>query len=244
MESIKTIFLDETNSTNAYLRDYQGEEGEALTVVWTDFQTAGRGQGTNSWESERAKNLTFSVKVHPKGVPAARQYVMLEAAALAVKTVLDGYADGITIKWPNDVYWNDRKISGTLSECSVHGACVRDCIIGTGINVNQRAFVSDAPNPVSLFNILGCETDRRQLLDTVAKRLVAYMERVNAGDYDDIHNEYKSNLYRRTGAFLYEDGEGAFAASIADVEENGHLVLRRSDGRLSTYAFKEVKFII
>lgn len=244
MTDIKTIHIDETDSTNHYLRRYQGEEGRALTVVWADFQTAGRGQGTNSWESERGKNLTFSVKAHPKNVPAARQYVMLEAGALSVMEALGEYAGGMAIKWPNDVYWNDRKISGTLSECSVHGSYVKNCILGIGINVNQRTFVGDAPNPVSLSQIVGREIDRKALLEAVVERLTSYLELLNAGDFDRIHGKYKSNLYRGVGAFRYEDGVGEFIASIADVEENGHLVLRRSDGRLSTYAFKEVKFII
>lgn len=244
MADIKTIHIGETESTNSYLRRYNGEEGRALTVVWADFQTAGRGQGGNSWESERGKNLTFSVKMRPVDVPAARQYVMLEAGALSVREALCEYVDGVTIKWPNDVYWRDRKISGTLSECSVQGSYVKDCILGIGINVNQRTFVSDAPNPVSLFQILGCETDREALLKAVVERLSAYAGLVNSGCFDRIHSEYKSNLYRGAGAFRYADGGGEFTATIADIADNGHIVLRRDDGRLSTYAFKEVKFII
>lgn len=244
MTDIKTIHIPETDSTNSYLCRYHGEEGGELTVVWADFQTAGRGQGGNSWESERGKNLTFSVKARPASVPVARQYVMLEAGALSVKEAIAEYADGVTIKWPNDVYWHDRKISGTLSECVVHGSYVKDCILGIGVNVNQRAFVGDAPNPVSLFQILGHEAEREALLEAVVKRLAAYIRLVNAGDYDRIHGEYKKNLYRGAGMFRYADDAGEFTASIADVERNGHLVLRRGDGRLSTYAFKEVKFII
>lgn len=244
MEETKIIFVAETDSTNRFLGNYQGEEGRLMTIAWTDYQTAGRGQGSNKWESEKGKNLTFSVKVHPKGVPAARQYVMLEAAALAIKDVLSSYVGDITIKWPNDIYWLDKKISGTLSECTVKGTLIKDCIIGTGVNVNQCVFNSDAPNPVSLRQITGYYTDRERLLKDIAKRLLHYLTRIDNGDFDNIHNEYKACLYRGTGMHTFEDDEGKFLAEISDVEENGHLVLKREDGRLSTYAFKEITFII
>ena len=158
MERIKRIFVAETDSTNRWLGNYRGEEGSVMTVVCADYQTAGRGQGTNQWESERGKNLLASMLIHPKGVPVARQFVLLEAAALAIMKALAHYADGFCIKWPNDIYYHDRKISGTLSECAVGSEGIKRCIIGTGINVNQTEFVSDAPNPVSLRQIFGKET--------------------------------------------------------------------------------------
>lgn len=215
-----------------------------MTVVWTDFQTAGHGQGTNSWESEQGKNLTFSIKTKPLRIPAIRQYVMLEAGALAVKDVLSEYIDDITIKWPNDIYWRDRKISGTLSRCTIHQQLLKDCIIGTGINVNQHKFVSDAPNPVSIYQITGKEYNRGQLLDAILKRLKEYLIKINFGQFDNIHKEYKANLYRRLGIYRYEDNEGEFLAEIADIEEDGHIILRRNNGHESRYAFKEVKFIL
>lgn len=244
MEDIKTIFIPETDSTNSFLRRYSAEEGRVMTVVWTDYQTAGRGQGSNVWESERGENLTFSVKVKPTGVATNRQYVMLEAGALAVKGALDRLVGGITIKWPNDIYWHDRKISGTLSECSVHGAFVKDCILGIGLNVNQSQFVSDAPNPISLRQITGLTTDRETLLHTVTRLLENYLSKINAGLLDDIHLEYCDALYRRTGFHPYRDAEGEFSAEIVGVETNGHLRLRDSEGRERRYAFKEIEFII
>lgn len=240
---IKIIRLDETDSTNNYLRAYRVAEGERMTVVQAEYQSAGRGQGVNVWESERGKNLTFSIKCRPKQLPAARQYVMLEAGALAVCDVLAEYAGGMTIKWPNDIYCGDFKISGTLSECSVTSAGIRHCILGMGININQDRFVGNAPNPISLLNVRGCETDREKVLLEVLERFDHYLSMVDAGRYDAIDESYKSMLYRRTGFHLYEDGEGVFEAEYADILTNGHLVLRRRDGMLSEYAFKEVKFL-
>lgn len=244
MERIKKIIITETDSTNRWMHDYRGEEGTVMTVVVADYQTAGRGQGTNRWESEDGKNLMFSIRTHPQGVPVGRQYIMLEAASLAVRDALACHTDGITIKWPNDIYHLDRKISGTLSECTINGSTIKDCIVGTGINVNQQLFTSDAPNPVSLCQITGHETDRMALLDTVLERFDHYLGMVDAGLYDDIATLYMQSLYRREGFFCYRDRDGEFMAAIETVEPDGHLMLRRADGRLSRYAFKEVEFVI
>ena len=243
MDDVKIIRLDSTDSTNLFLRRYDGEEGRLLTVATAEYQTAGRGQGQNSWESEACRNLLFSIKMRPKELPAARQFVMLEAMALAIKDTLSAMVDGITVKWPNDVYWRDNKISGTLSECNVCGRFVGDCISGTGLNVNQRTFVSDAPNPVSLFNITGRETDRKALLHSLITNVRSYLGMVDARRYDDIDRLYAAALYRREGTFRYKDAAGVFSADIERIEPDGHLILRRTDGKPGRYAFKEVRFL-
>lgn len=244
MEDIITLRLKETDSTNRFLREYTGEEGSLMTVVTADYQTAGRGQGRNSWESAPGQNLLFSVKVRPRGVEARRQFVMLEAGALAVLEALSRYAGGFTVKWPNDVYWRDMKISGTLSECTVARGFVGDCILGVGINVNQREFTSNAPNPVSLFNILERETGRDELFALFVEAFSRYLGMVDAGRYADIHALYCALLYRRTGFHAWRDAAGGFTASIIRVEPDGRLVLRKETGEVKKYLFKEVEHMI
>ena len=244
MEQILTIRLGETDSTNRYLREYTGGEGRLMTVVTAEHQTAGRGQGRNTWESAPGANLLFSIKTRPQRLEARRQFVMLEAGALAVRDTLAQYADGFTVKWPNDVYWRDLKISGTLSECTVSKGLVGCCILGTGININQREFVSNAPNPASLFNILGHETDREAVLQAVTGRFAEYLGMVDAGRYDDIHAAYTASLYRRTGLHAYRDANGGFMACIERVEPDGRLVLRKENGVVKEYLFKEVEYVI
>lgn len=215
-----------------------------MTVVMADFQTAGRGQGANRWESERGKNLLCSIRITPESLPANRQYVILQAAALAVREALAVYADGMTIKWPNDIYFLDRKISGTLSECVVSNGIVKKCIIGIGVNVNQETFTGDAPNPVSLWQITGCHVSRAELLDDILRRFSQYLKYIDSGDYDAIVVRYLDVLYRRMGMHAYRDEGGDFMAALVSVEPDGHLVLQREDGRMSRYAFREVGFII
>ena len=159
-EMPRLIRLREVNSTNAYIqslsRDERLPEG---SVVWADFQTAGRGQIGNVWESENGKNLTFSIVFYPSFLLAKHQFLISQIASLSVKETLDEFISGITVKWPNDVYWNDKKICGMLIENDLAGQYIYSSVIGIGININQAVFRGDAPNPVSLYQILGREVD-------------------------------------------------------------------------------------
>lgn len=240
--STKLIRLSETDSTNRYLRDYTPAADEVLTVCVADYQTAGRGCGSNTWESERGKNLTFSVLTHPTGLAPARQFMLSMAGALALKQVLDSLVDDITLKWPNDIYWRDRKLSGTLIETSVSGSTIRDCIFGIGLNVNQHQFLSDAPNPVSLCQILGHEVATEPLLQHIIESFEAWMQILADGGEAHILNNYRNSLYRKEGYHRYRDQEGEFEAQFVDIEPDGHLLLKDRQNLLRCYAFKEVMF--
>jgi BirA family biotin operon repressor/biotin-[acetyl-CoA-carboxylase] ligase len=230
----KIVHIDETDSTNRWLREQGGEEN---VVVWADYQTAGRGCGTNHWESERGKNLTFSMLLHPHDVPAQKQFHISMAISLALCKALGQHIGDLSIKWPNDIYWRDGKIGGILIEVTLQGNKVKDCIIGIGLNINQRVFRSDAPNPVSMWQICEQETDCEQLLQEILQAFQEYMCKSNK-------DEYQSMLYRRKGFHPYADKDGAFMAEIIDVEDDGHLLLRDDNGQLRRYAFKEVTFVI
>ena len=228
------MHIDETDSTNRWLREQGGEEN---VVVWADYQTAGRGCGTNHWESERGKNLTFSMLLHPHDVPAQKQFRISRAISLALCKALGQHIGDLSIKWPNDIYWRDGKIGGILIEVTLQGNKVKDCIIGIGLNINQRVFRSDAPNPVSMWQICEQETDCEQLFQEILQAFQEYMGKSNK-------DEYQSMLYRRKGFHPYADKDGAFMAEIIDVEDDGHLLLRDDNGQLRRYAFKEVTFVI
>ena len=230
----KIIHIDETDSTNRWLCDQGGEDG---TVVWADFQTAGRGQGTNRWESERGQNLLFSILLHPKDIPANGQFAISMQVSLAICEALGERIGNLSIKWPNDIYWRNAKIGGILIENRLQGSRIRDSIVGVGLNVNQRQFHSDAPNPVSLWQICEQETDRGQLLKDILSAFERYQGK-------ELRMQYLSMLYRRKGFHPYTGKEGAFMAEIVDVEDDGHLRLRDEEGKEHRYAFKEVSFII
>lgn len=240
---LKVIRLETVDSTNNFLRNYTPEEGERMTIVVAEEQLAGRGQGSHTWESERGKNLTFSILTHPDRVPLRNQFLLSEAGALAIKMALAEYVtDDITLKWPNDIYWKDKKLSGTLIETKISSGHIKDCIFGVGLNVNQSEFHSDAPNPVSLCQIVGHELDREEILQKVIKAFCTCYALIEKGGYNDISALYHDALYRKHGFYPYEDQNGAFEAAIVEVEDNGHLILRDRQGEIREYEFQEIKY--
>lgn len=244
--------IDDTPSTNDYLLDFastpEGAKWEGVVVC--DYQSQGKGMRGNTWESEDGKNLLFSILVHPTWIVPWIQYLISMAEACALREVLSRYADDITIKWPNDIYWKDRKLSGTLIDGNIKGGVISDMVIGTGININQMEFKSDAPNPVSLRQITGKEYDRDEILAQIVERFEYYYgiardEWKDEKECDTIMEEYHKHLYRCDGQMYdFEDERGRFRARIFDVHPNGIMQLIREDGELSQYEFKEVKFIL
>lgn len=239
----KIIRLEEIDSTNRYLKNYREEGDEEMIVAVADYQAAGKGQGTHTWESEKGKNLLFSIKVYPHWIPVRRQFVLSMAGALAVKDALDSYVENITLKWPNDVYWNDKKISGTLIENTIDSKGIKSCVFGIGLNVNQLVFHSDAPNPVSLAQILGHEVDRDEVLKKILDGFEKYYELLRRADYMDVSGIYHLSLYRRKGFHPYRDADGEFEGALVEVEDDGHLILHDRQGKIRSYAFGEISIV-
>ena len=241
----KIVRVEETDSTNNYLHARANpKELPEGSVVWADFQTAGRGQIGNAWESEAGANLTFSAVLYPSFLPANRQFLISQIAALSVKQLLDKYTGEVTIKWPNDIYWRDRKICGMLIENDLSGMSIYSSIIGIGININQKEFRSNAPNPVSLYQITGREYDLEQLMEEFLSCLYANYTLLLQGKETTIQDAYRQALYRREGFYPYEDANGRFEAEIAGIEPTGHLCLRLKDNSIRRYEFKEVRFLL
>ncbi len=239
------VHLDTVDSTNRWL----WQNGSGMMVVVADYQTAGRGQGSHSWESAQGQNLLFSVMVHPVWLKPSCQFLLSEVWALALRDVLSVNADGIgtfSVKWPNDIYWEDRKISGTLIETRLSAGVLKDVVIGTGINVNQEEFFSDAPNPVSLFQILGkrCPVSLDAMLDQILRKFSEYYCQLEAGDSPTIERHYHQSLYRRDGYYWYEDANGRFEAEVVGVAPSGVLTLRDRQDNVRHYEQREVRFVL
>ncbi|WP_348724058.1 biotin--[acetyl-CoA-carboxylase] ligase [Parabacteroides goldsteinii] len=243
-EQPRIIRLEETTSTNNYLRGLVGKESlPEGSIVVTEYQTAGRGQVGNTWESEPGKNLMFSIILYPDFLPANRQFLISQIAALSVKETLDAYVDGITVKWPNDIYWRDKKICGMLIENDLTGHSLYCSVIGIGININQREFLSDALNPVSLVQITGREYDQEEILNSFLKRLYDRYLGLLQEKEEEIRSAYMAALYRGNGFHPYRDEQGVFQACILGIEPTGHLILKTDNGEVRRYAFKEVSVV-
>lgn len=242
------IRLRETASTNNYLRELLASSREQLSegvVVSTDYQTQGRGQMGNVWEAEDGKNLLFSMLLFPASIEANQQFVISKMVSLAVANVLkEEVGEGIYIKWPNDIYWRNKKIGGILIENDLLGSNIQYSIIGIGLNVNQQIFASNAPNPVSLRQITGKTYDREALLKTLVKRIYMLYIQLLREELNCFDEEYKASLYRHDGVYAYEADHEQFKASIVDVLPSGQLVLQTDVGKKRTFAFKEVSIIL
>ena len=244
------IALDETDSTNRYLNGLctgTKESFPEFTTVTAEYQTAGKGQRGNSWESERGKNLLFSFVLYPDFLEANRQFVLSQIVALAVKETLEPTAEGFSIKWPNDIYWNDRKICGKLIEHDLHGTRIARTIVGIGLNINQKQFLSDAPNPVSLAQITGFPYHRHKELCDFMERMKLHYARLKA-DTDGysliVNKRYNDCLFRRGEWHRYTDSQGTFEACLTRTEPDGRLLLQDREGNLRRYWFKEVGYML
>lgn len=149
MIDVRVNWLKEIDSTNSEAHRYRHEASD-FTVWAAEFQTAGRGQRGNSWESAVGENLTFSILLKPHKFLSTRQFELSEVVALGVVNYLASKGIDAKIKWPNDIYVGDKKICGILIENVLSGDTLSVCIAGIGLNLNQRVFRSDAPNPTSV----------------------------------------------------------------------------------------------
>lgn len=244
MPAITRIHFAETVSTNTYLKTYAREGDESFVLCTADYQTAGRGQAGNHWESDRACNLLFTLAHYAPPISPCQQFVLSQAVALAVIDVLrqaiPAEAAHFAIKWPNDIYWHDRKLAGILIEHELTGSSLLRTLIGVGLDVNQPAFHSDAPNPVSMFQITGQTYDRESLLTAFVD---AYIQRI-ATPAPVLDQTFHNDLYRRDIPARFRDAEGEFLGTIEGTDPDGRLRIRKADGTLHRYAFKEVAYII
>lgn len=241
---------ENTSNKNAVLND---KSTGKVQLVTTDYQTHGHGQVNTVWESARGENLLFSFLFRPEHITAGEQFFLSEIACLAVAHTLDAYTEGISVKWPNDVYHHDRKICGMLLRHTLSGAQISATLVGIGLNLNQKQFLGDAPNPVSLRQIIGRPVDREEVLCRFAHHFDRLLRAVTPPDPDErlaqrqrLHHEYLRRLYHRDGAHDYVDAASGetFSAHIVDVAPTGQLTLRTTDGRLRHYHFKEVRFVV
>ncbi len=222
------------------------EQLGAWTVVATMRQTAGRGQRGNTWESEPGKNASFSLLIRPEALKAAQQWTLSLWVSIGTwealaKLVPD--ASRLRMKWPNDVYYDDRKLGGILIENSLSGEFIDWSIAGIGINVNQTRFLSDAPNPVSLAQILGRDNLPIEPIIASIQQEIAQASKL---DYDTLSNRYHSFLWRNDGhPHPYATPDGTrFYATISHVLPTGHLTLLNPTSGPLTFAFKEITALL
>lgn len=237
--------LSRTDSTNNYAsRQLMTKRLPEGIVYSTSTQERGRGQVNQHWESEPEKNITMSVVIYPEFVPILRQFLISKAVALAVCDFVSAYVTDVHIKWPNDIYVGKKKIAGTLIENSLRGGVISSSIVGVGLNINQRLFVSDAPNPVSLSLLTDKEFELDDCLEELCDRLDDWYMQLKTGEIQKINETYARRLFRMNEWAAYRAGEEEFEGKITGVDEIGRLVIEKRDGTKQQFHLKEVEFII
>ena len=226
------MFIEQTNSTNTLLKELIAK-GQEPDFIYAGYQTAGRGQTGNSWESEKGKNLICSILLPPN----KNLYFLNIAVSVAILRLFD---EPLTIKWPNDIYWKDKKLAGILLENAIIGNEVKYAIGGIGLNVNQTEFTSDAPNPVSLKQISGKE----YAIDQLMQDLLDAIHTILNEPEEAVWSTYKAHLYRREGYWPFADQNGTFEAQIEDILPTGEIVLRDKNNKERIYHFKQIRYVI
>ena len=241
------IRVQTADSTNRLLKELSSsnalEEGSALIA---ETQTAGRGQKGASWEAAPGQNITCSLLLYPRFLSLKQHFLLAKIIALGVKETLDSlvpHLSSFSIKWPNDIYCENRKIAGILIENDLMQRQITRSIVGIGLNVNQETFTSDAPNPVSLRQLLGKSIGLDEVLETMLRRIMQWYQRLKDGQFEIISMAYHNALYHKTGFYKYEDKTGIFGAQIQSVSDDGFLNLMTDRGETRCYAFKEVSFV-
>ncbi|MDR2520430.1 MAG: biotin--[acetyl-CoA-carboxylase] ligase [Bacteroidales bacterium OttesenSCG-928-I14] len=239
------IKIKTTDSSNQLLKEllkiYVLKE---WTIITAESQTLGRGQIGNSWESQANKNITCSILLYPKFLQIKQCFLLSKVIAIGIKEALNVYIkQGVTIKWPNDIYFKNKKIAGILIENEVICGKIIHSIIGIGVNVNQQTFESNAPNPVSLKQIIGFKVNTDILLKQIIERVAHWYKKLKFCQNELISRVYNDSLFCKDEFHLYRDTNGFFKAAIQSVSAEGliHLKTDKKENRL--YYSKDISLV-
>lgn len=218
--------IESVDSTNRLAMDAgSNDTADSGTVFFAMEQTAGRGQRGRTWHSEQGANIMMSVLLEPRGLEPSNTFPLSCAAAVAASDFFRKYAgDETAIKWPNDLYWRNRKAGGILIENLIRGKSWRYAIIGFGININQVVFDPELPNPVSLRQITGSRFDTVELARELCVCFELRLNELNETGLQPILDVFNERCYGRGHRFTFNKGGIPFSAEVLGVDETGSLI--------------------
>ena len=245
------IELSSVDSTNNYAlslvrsQNLTERQLEALhgTAVFAHEQYLGKGQRGKTWASASRKNVHLSLIIAPEGILLHRQFVLTALTALVARRFMEEKAGlPCSVKWPNDIYFQDRKAGGILIENIISGTEWKWAVAGIGLNINQTDFDPALPNPVSLKQITGKEFDCVELAKELSRDVFEAVSGYRMQVAGDLLSEYNRRLYKRGEKVKLKKDNRVFEATIKEVAENGQLVVET--GMEERFDFGEVSFII
>ena len=242
---MKITHFKTLESTNAYLQNLLNEGVDIIdNIIVTDFQTSGKGQGKNVWESEDGKNLLFSVALDMSFLKAENQFLLTQIVSVTMINVLKKYLpeESLFIKWPNDIYFNDKKIAGILIKNEIKGMMMGTSIIGIGLNVNQTSFDENLPNPISMKMITGNDFDLKLILNDICQQLRANGQWPIANSQQPTVNSYIKHLYRYKQWASYEHEGVVKEMMIIGYDQFGRLILKEKNDHEVVCDLKEISF--
>ena len=239
------IKLDAIDSTNTYLKKIISDKDvRDSTIVTAKFQTKGRGQTGSNWESEDSKNLICSIYKKDLGVKVKDQFIISMLVSLAlIKTLKKNNLPNLSIKWPNDIMSDNKKICGILVENIVKQNYIKYSVIGIGLNVNQTIF-DNLPNASSIKNITGTTHNKDEILEELADNINKFFERIDKFNSEMIFKKYVELLYRINIPSTFKNSKGEnFTGLIIGVTKLGKLNIMLEDNNLESYDLKEIKIL-
>ncbi|TAK63853.1 MAG: biotin--[acetyl-CoA-carboxylase] ligase [Bacteroidetes bacterium] len=245
------ILLETIDSTNIYLKSLGSQQGPEGTVVLAEEQTAGRGRRGRNWTSQRGKNLTFSVLLHPTNQTQNVGLLSLLAGLAVTKAIRSSASLPAECKWPNDVLINGKKVCGILSEMVTSADNPPSIIVGIGINVNQTEFPEEIrETATSLFlesasysaslKTFGSEIllplkrdqnditlcfDRVRILQKVLEEVEYWYIQYQLQRYEKIIQEWKRHCSMLGKTILFNQNGNIVSGVFADIAEDGALLL-------------------
>ena len=240
--NFKFTRLSSVQSTNIYALELLRQKKDVTgTVIVSDFQTKGKGQLGKIWESEKGKNLQFSIIISPK-LAVEKQFELSQLVAICLRQWLDSMSvSEVQIKWPNDILVSGKKIAGVLIENSIQGQEISHSVIGIGLNVNQVGFSIFSRLATSLKNELNEHVDRDLALTSFLKLFKLNFLKYKSGQLD-VGQNYLSYLFGLGTPQRYTDDQGEFLGVILGVLPNGKLQVNKN-GRLKSYDIKQLQFL-
>jgi BirA family biotin operon repressor/biotin-[acetyl-CoA-carboxylase] ligase len=238
------IRLDSVDSTNNYTATLISGNSPEGTVVITREQTAGRGQRANSWVSEAGKNLTCTYLLRPKFLRISDQFILNKAIALATAKAIQQFVINyeVRIKWPNDIFLQNKKVAGILLETSLQGGHIVSCLAGIGINVNQQQFQAESGNPISLSEVLETELKLDDVLNKLSENMEVLYLQLKAGKFQNIDSSYNSLLWKKDEKHTFYSDGISFTAEVKYVDEQGCLHLLDEENQELIFAHGAVQW--
>jgi BirA family transcriptional regulator, biotin operon repressor / biotin---[acetyl-CoA-carboxylase] ligase len=235
------VFVPTCHSTNDLaLEIIQNNENFHGTVILADYQTLGRGQKGNAWESESGRNLIFSLALETSFLKVTEQFYLSMAMSLAVFDTLVGLGyENVKIKWPNDIFLNGKKVGGMLIENKLRGEYLRSSVVGIGINVLQEKFNSKLASSLVLNKL---NINLQTLTEKLCENIEHYFEILEKGNFSYLHEEYLKIIFKIGEEQTFEYGNERFNAKIISVDTNGLLIILKGEEFLK-FEIKEIKYI-